>query len=583
MVHEEMKEVKKDVTTRKAPAEIINALFNGVDNDRFRSLFVEGQRGNKSQAEADTELCTYIAYYADNDEELISEIYEMSKLKTDKWSDAEYRSSIIKLAVDRCDDHAHKMTVAKIRPAFILEDSKGHKEFVSAPLLAKHVRSYLPYVYVKDAAHDDPLLYVYVDGYYQLHTRDMMLGRIKIFIEEYDETLVKIRTLNEVMRLLETDLTFVDQEDLNIREDIINFRNGLLNTKTMELLPHTPDIISTIQLPCDWTGEPQPTPVFDSYLRTLTNGANDVIHLLQAFIGVCISNVRGYRFKKALFLVGDGDTGKSVLKSLMERLLGRGNYIGIDLRDIEARFGTGVIYGKSLAGSADMSFMSLKELKTFKSLTGGDSVFAEFKNGQGFTYTYTGMLCFCMNQLPKFGGDNGEWVYNRIIVVNCNNVIPEDKQDKELLDKLMAEREGIIYKAVTALQHVIDDGYRLPEPASVVDARREYMISNSSVKLFFDECMFRPTEKLTSAKCTTGAIFKVYKAWCQDNNNGYAVPFNEFKEELSKYVGVPYQDMIVRINGQSYFKDYTLNLEAKKQYVKAYGYDTSSLISTKGS
>ena len=579
MILEGMKEVKNISPTKKTPAEIMNALFIDVNNDRFRKLFVQGDCGGKSQAEADTELCAIIASLAGDDGELISKIFEMSALRTDKWADKEYRTSVLKMAIARSDGNYPRET--KTRPAFILVDEKS-REYVSAPLLAKHVRSYLPYVYVKDAAHDDPLLYVYVDGYYQLHSRDMMLGRIKEFITDYNETLVKIRTLNEVMRLLETDLTFTNQEDLNSREDIINFKNGLLDLKTMELKSHNPDIISTIQLPCDWAGEPQPTPVFDSYLRTLTDGAHDVIQLLLAFIGVCISSVKGYRFKKALFLVGEGNTGKSILKSLIEKFLGRGHYIGIDLKEIEARFGTGVIYGRRLAGSADMSFMSLNELKTFKSLTGGDSVFAEFKGGQGFTYTFTGMLCFCMNKLPRFGGDNGDWVFNRIMVVSCNNSIPDEKQDKELLEKLMAEREGIIFKAVMALKKVVDNGFRFPEPASVVEARKEYMISNSSVKLFFEECMFNPAEKLTSAKCTTGAIYKVYRAWCQDNNGGYAVPFSGFKEELSRHVGVPYQDMIVRINGQSYFKDYTLTLETKKQYVKVYGYDTSSLVNTKG-
>ena len=48
--------------------------------------------------------------------------------------------------------------------------------------------------------------------------------------------------------------------------------------------------------------------------------------------------------KKALFLVGQGDTGKSQLKSLVERLLGGGNFIGIDLKEIESRFGTGAVY-----------------------------------------------------------------------------------------------------------------------------------------------------------------------------------------------------------------------------------------------
>lgn len=65
-----------------------------------------------------------------------------------------------------------------------------------------------------------------------------------------------------------------------------------------------------------------------------------------------------------------------------------------------------------------------------------------------------------MNRLPKFGGDDGKWIYDRIMVVECPNVIPKDKQDKTLLDKLYAERDGIVYKAVKALQTVIANGYR---------------------------------------------------------------------------------------------------------------------------
>ena len=160
-------------------------------------------------------------------------------------------------------------------------------------------------------------------------------------------------------------------------------------------------------------------------MDTLTNGDEMVKQLLMEFIGVCISNVKGWRMKKALFLVGQGDTGKSQLKSLVERLLGRGNFIGIDLKEIESRFGTGAVYGTRLAGSSDMSFLSVDELKTFKKMTGGDSLFAEFKGQQAFEFTFNGLLWFCMNRLPKFGGDDGKWVYDRIMVVDCPNVIPK--------------------------------------------------------------------------------------------------------------------------------------------------------------
>ena len=42
--------------------------------------------------------------------------------------------------------------------------------------------------------------------------------------------------------------------------------------------------------------------------------------------------------------------------------------------------------------------------------------------------------------------------------LHSNNVIPPEKRDKLLLEKMYAEREGIIYKFVMALKMVIANG-----------------------------------------------------------------------------------------------------------------------------
>ena len=77
-----------------------------------------------------------------------------------------------------------------------------------------------------------------------------------------------------------------------------------------------------------------------------------------------------------------------------------------------------------------------------------------------------------MNRLPKFGGDDGKWVYDRIMVVDCPNVISKEQQDKQLLEKMYAERRGIVKKAVKALQTVIANGYRFTEPDSIEEITR---------------------------------------------------------------------------------------------------------------
>lgn len=257
--------------------------------------------------------------------------------------------------------------------------------------------------------------------------------------------------------------------------------------------------------------------------------------------------------------------------------VGKGNFIGIDLKEIEARFGTGAIYDTRLAGSSDMSFLTVDELKTFKKITGGDSLFAEFKGQQAFEFTYNGFLWFCMNRLPKFGGDDGEWVYNRIMVVDCPNTIPRNRQDTRLIDKFYAEREGIIFKAVRALQQVIRNGYRFTEPESVTAARAAYQSDNSTVISFFNECMCeRPSDKIEDS-CTTGKVYKVYKAWCADNNNGYAKTYKEFRDQLSDYLGTTFYEMIAKRHTGTFYRSYTLDTEIKKQYAQVYGYDDFSL------
>jgi P4 family phage/plasmid primase-like protien len=226
-----------------------------------------------------------------------------------------------------------------------------------------------------------------------------------------------------------------------------------------------------------------------------------------------------------------------------------------------------------------MSFVSVDELKTFKKMTGGDSLYAEFKGQQAFEFTYNGLLWFCMNRLPKFGGDDGQWVYDRIMVVNCPNVIPKDKQDKKLLDKMYAEREGIVFKAIQALQRVIANGYRFTEPHSLDLARERYMTENNTVISFFEECMCeRPGNKIVDS-ATTGRIYNVYRAWCVDNNNGYAKTAKEFREALSAHLGKPFKDISVHTNRGTYYRNHTLTLEAKEQYSRVYGYDSTEFLS----
>ena len=559
--------------------DLVASLLKQKNGEKFRKLYNEGDYSDYgSQSEADCALCAMIAFRTGADPQMIDTVFRSSALMRDKWNRDDYRESTIEKGIEACHGTFHRSRMD--HPDFIRFNETSGEPYIVVPLLAKYVREHLDYILVRDNGKQGLLKYVYENGSYRLYSSDMLMGVIKQFIAGYDEELVKMSKVTETLQHITTDLNYVSQDDLDADENLINFENGLLHvTDTeIELMPHTPTVYSKTHLPCSWTCKPEPTPLFDAYMHTLTNGDKATEQLLLEFIGVCISNVKGWRLKKSLFLVGDGDTGKSQLKSLVERLLGKGNFIGIDLKEIEARFGTGAIYGTRLAGSSDMSFLTVDELKTFKKITGGDSLYAEFKGQQAFEFTYNGLLWFCMNRLPRFGGDNGQWVYDRIMVVYCSNVIPKEKQDKQLLDKMYAERDGIVYKAIRALQTVISNGYCFSEPESVSAARSQYMSENSTVISFFEECMDSWPDGKINRHCTTGRIYRVYQAWCRDNNNGFAKTAKEFREVLAAHLDTTYAEMTTRQKGNTYYREYSLTPEAKEQYAREYGYDGTEFL-----
>lgn len=543
---------------------IIQALRSQKNGLKFSRLFDYGEMENcTDHSKLDIVLCALIALRTKDDKELLDAVFRKSALyREDKWEREDYREETINKAIELRDRKQEKSPKV---PPFIKINEDGVAR-VSAPLLAKYAHENLDYLLVRDNGTQTVMKYVYQNGVYVLFDTAMMQGIIKGIIADYDEELVKMSTIKEVVSLLLSDLEYTSQEYLNQDESIINFQNGLLRISgdQTELIPHTPEVLSTIQIPCCWREEPVPTPVFDQYISTLTNGDKEVEQLLLEYMGACISNIQGWRMKKTLFLVGSGNTGKSQLKSLTERLLGKSNFAGIDLSEIEARFGTSTIYGKRLVGSSDMSFMNIREIKTLKRISGGDDINAEFKGQQSFSYAFKGLTWFCMNKLPRFSGDTGQWVYDRIMVVECPNVIPQHKQDKQLLDKMYAEREGIVQKAINALLRVIANGYRFSEPESVRIARNKYQQENSTVLTFFEECMCPwPDDKVDINGCTTGRIHDAYREWCKRNNNGHSKSGKEFRDELAAYLFTNFEDMRTRRNGNSFYKDYTLTPEAQ--------------------
>lgn len=539
--------------------DIIDKLC-GEKNRSFKQLFEDGDiTGYESPEAAELALCKMIAVHT-QDPDIIDAVFQESILfRPRAW--AKNGHDIIQKAL--LTPKQPKQT-----PSFIVTVERNNKlvEKVSAPLLAEWMHKNFPYHLAQDEVNGSVMMFRYVDGVYRELTERLFKAAIIQPIRNYNLELVNMRIVNEVYQILISDMDYIPLDAFDRDANIINFQNGILHLDTMQLTPHSPDYLTTIQLPCEWTGQASDTPVFDAFLSKLTSGDVDVQQMLIEYIGLCLSNLSGAHLKKALFLYGPGNTGKSQLLSLTQRLLGSRNYFAIDLKGIEARFGTSYIYGKRLIGSADMGFMSVGEMRTFKLLTGGDYVMAERKGQQAFCFKYHGFMWFATNALPKFACDRNQHTYNRFVIVPCNNVIPKEEQDPNIEDKMYAERNGIIYKAVMALKVFLNNGCKLREPQAVLDARQEYRKMNSPVGAFFEECMVRAGSKRNEI-ITVTAVHKAFTHWCRGNNNNYSISNQEFQHELAEYLGVDESTLTKRASDGMIYRDYTLSGDAEIFYL----------------
>lgn len=349
-------------------------------------------------------------------------------------------------------------------------------------------------------------------------------------------------------------------------ENIINFKNGILRLDTMKLEKHSPSYYSSIQLNCNWSSNPKTGKTFEYFMNFFCDKEGNpdealkIREMLLQFIGLTFSNVKGYRAKKSLFIVGAGNTGKSQLKGVVERIIGSQYVMNMNLKTLEGRWGLGNCFRKRIIGSDDQSLDDLKDLSHFKQITGGDTVFAETKGKNGFTFKYNGVVWICSNVMPKFSGDRGEHLYERFIIYTPKNVVKEEKRDKQLQDKLFAEREYIIYQAIIALKKLIKHNYIFTENRYSVEQLEKYRMDNDPFMSFLDECCVVPDDE--NRMVSTRTFFDFYREWVLLNTNEKIIQKKKTKLRM-KELGL---GCIKRTIRGRYFINITLSQEALYDY-----------------
>jgi P4 family phage/plasmid primase-like protien len=173
---------------------------------------------------------------------------------------------------------------------------------------------------------------------------------------------------------------------------LLPFRNGVLNTKTLEFDSHSPSNYTTHIIPVDYSKEDTIKDTkFAEFLTHIVNNNRMRLHILRACLYLIFTNNLIYQI--ALYIYGPGGTGKSTFISLLMYLLGKEVTLSSSISQVSSKFGVASIVGKFLVILNDVSLFRGQEPKNIKNIVTQDQMEAEQKYKQPFMFTPN---CFIM-------------------------------------------------------------------------------------------------------------------------------------------------------------------------------------------
>lgn len=238
--------------------------------------------------------------------------------------------------------------------------------------------------------------------------------------------------------------------------DKLNLKNGILDLKSMKLLPHTPDFLSTTQLPVNYDPKAKPAAWRDYTNVAFQADSREVPWEIAAWLMLPIVSIQ-----KALLLIGGRGTGKSTFLRALRAFLGAENTSSSPLHYLEGnRFSTTRLIGKLANICPDIADTKMDTTNIFKAITGGDPITAEYKNGGIFDiYPYC-RLVFSSNSLPASSDHTGAFT-ERWYVHHLSKKFENRAGATMALDSRLAapeELSGVLNAALAALPKVLESG-----------------------------------------------------------------------------------------------------------------------------
>ncbi len=364
--------------------------------------------------------------------------------------------------------------------------------------------------------------------------------------------------LESMLKEAETHLYADTSEFDDNHHLLLNVENGIIDLKTMELMPHDPKylltkIMNAAYEPCATCSK------WDQFMEMIFPD-EEVREFVQKAVGFSLT---GNADERAFFFLW-GESGRNGKSTFIRALL---NLFGEYSRqtDIEAIMDTrrgGLtplnedFYNARFVATNEISKNHRFNESTVKALTGDDMVHCNPKHRKPFSFPPTHKLWIFGNKKPK-GGEDDEPFWDRMNLIAFDQQIPKDvvRPMEQVLDDFNAESSGILNWALKGLSLYFEEGLEPPE--KIKQDTQEYQMENDWFSLFIEEECFID---LDNPKC------RIMKSTLHDSYNEYLMDNGEQKI-TKRALGIKLKKMGIEAggDGKKFYMGITLDAFAEKQ------------------
>ncbi|SFG41272.1 phage/plasmid primase, P4 family, C-terminal domain-containing protein [Palleronia marisminoris] len=290
---------------------------------------------------------------------------------------------------------------------------------------------------------------------------------------------------------------------------LLNTPSGMVDLATGEIGPHDPDLLISQMTTASSGGD---CPRWSTFLHEITDGYADLQAYLARLAGYCLTG--STREQAFAFLHGHGANGKSVFLQTLASIMG--NYASTATLDT-------FMASKSerhlteLAGLRAARLVLVPETEAgrswaearIKAVTGGERLRANFMRRDHFEFEPQFKLIVAGNNRPALNGV-GEAMRRRLHLVPFTVTIPPERRDPRLVEKLLAERDGILGWMLAGCADWQREG--LSPPSCIRAAAEEYFEEEDLIGQWIQErCICDGKHKAPAAQ-----LFQSWKAWVED-------------------------------------------------------------------